>query len=142
MLTEICQELKNWFVKDEDKQVGSFIISEGKIAPLLNLQENQYYRIIGSVFNDGVHKFDDELIDEEFDGGVWLMRIPKEIINLDEKIEQWLEDNQSVLSSPYQSESFGGYSYSKASGTSTSNSTMPYGWQTQFANELRKWRKI
>lgn len=140
MLTELCQYLKNWFVDDNDKHSGKFVISGGKIAPLFNLQEGQYFRIIGSVFNDGVHKSDETLVDEdEFKGAIWLMKIPPSIIDLDERITEWIDANKDAINSPYQSESFGGYSYSKASGSSTSGLI---GWQSQFADELSRWRKI
>ena len=140
MLTELCQYLKNWFVDDKDKHKGKFIISGGKIAPLFDLQEGQYFRIIGSVFNDGVHCSTDDLKDEnEFEGAIWLMRIPKAVLDLNKKIDDWTSANQSALSSPYQSESFGGYSYKKASGNSSSGIL---GWSTQFADELSRWRKI
>ena len=141
MLTELCQYLKNWFVVDDrDKHFGKFEISGGKIAPLFNLQEGQYFRIIGSVFNDGVHKASDTLTDEEeFEGAIWLMRIPKAVLDLDKKISDWVEANKDALNSPYQSESFGGYSYSKASSNTASGLV---GWQSQFADELSRWRKI
>ena len=70
-----------------------------------------------------------------------IMAIPTEISNLLERINTWVDDNMSVLDSPYQSESFGGYSYSKASGNA-SNGDGNITWQSHFANELNRWRKI
>lgn len=141
MLSEICQYLKNWFVYDEkDMHQGKFNISGGNITPHFDLQDKQYFRIIGSVFNDGVHTSDDELTDEnEFEGAIWLMRVPVEVVALEKKISEWIENNKNAINSPYQSESFGGYSYSKASGNTGSGLI---GWQSQFADELNKWRKI
>ena len=141
MLTELCQYLKNWFVvRDRDKHYGKFTISGGKIAPLFNLQEGQYFRIIGSVFNDGVHKSDEDLVDEnEFEGAIWLMSVPPSVIELNDEIVAWMEKNDDIVNSPYQSESFGGYSYTKASGSSSSGLI---GWQSQFADRLNRWRKI
>lgn len=52
-LSELCQELKNWF--DVERRFGKFEISDGSIDLSDILSENQYFRIIGSVFNDGVH---------------------------------------------------------------------------------------
>ena len=40
--------------------------------------------------------------------------------------------------SPYTSESFGGYSYTKA----TDANGAPIGWQKAFASRLNKWRKL
>lgn len=142
MLTELCQELRNWFTDDSDKHIGDFTVSGGKLTPLVDLQEGQYYRIVGSVFNDGVHAYDDELTDElEFHGAVWCMKVPKEIVVLSKAIDDWLDKNSDILSSPYQSESFGGYSYTKASGSGSSGAS-GVTWQSQFASSLNRWRKI
>lgn len=150
MLTEICKELRNYFSKREDKNIGKFRIESGVLAPPVSLLDGQYYRIIGSVFNDGVHKFGDEndiLTDEpEFDGAVWAMRIPKAVIDLASEIEEWNTKNGAVDSanmSPYSSESFGIYSYSKGgSGSSASGAgATAVTWQAQFKSRLNYWRK-
>lgn len=145
MLTELCQELRNWF--ELDRRSGTFEITGGTItAPFL--VEGQYFRIIGSIFNDGVHKYgDEELTDEEFKGEIWCMAIPKAVLQLAEDITAWREKYESVDSqamSPFQSESFGGYSYSKAngSGSSSSSASTPTGWKAVFASRLNMWRKI
>ena len=92
------------------------------------------------MFNDGVHKFgdtEDALTDEEFNGSVWLMKVPQDFLNLATEIEDWCKTYSEKVSSPYQSESFGGYSYSKASG-SKGNIT----WQDAFATRLSMYRRI
>ena len=151
MLTEICKEIRNWFSFREDRMVGKFHIESGVLTPPVSLLDGQYYRIIGSVFNDGVHKYGDEsdiLTDEpEFDGAVWLMRCPKDFLDLVAEIEAWQEKNGAVNSknmSPYSSESFGIYSYSKgSSGSSASGAgATAVTWQTQFKNRLNKYRKL
>lgn len=152
MLTIICHYLKNWFNYGQPKYFGTFTIKDGQLVKEgayanTAIQENQYYRIVGSVFNDGVYKHGTEtLTDETFDGAVWLMAIPQDVISLAEEIEAWQElyggiDGQNM--SPYQSESFGGYSYSKASGgsSSSSDSLVPT-WQGVFADRLRRWKKL
>ena len=146
MLTELCQELHNWF--DLSRHEGTFEISEGILTADF-LLDGQYYRIIGSVFNDGVHKYGDQtdlLDDEEFSGSVWALGIPKAVINLADKIAAWQDkygNADSGAMSPFTSESFGGYSYSKGSNLSsvtTANSAT--GWKATFASELNKWRKL
>lgn len=136
MITEICTELKNWFVKsDDDKHFGVFTISDGVITPSLDLKDGQYFRIIGSTFNDGVHKYNDAsnvLEDEEFDGAIWLMSIPRAVIALTSEIEDYQKQYGDVT--PYTSESFGGYSYSKNSSIAS--------WKDAFATRLNAWRKI
>lgn len=149
MLTEICQYLRNWFVRD--KYIGAFSIAGGAITdaagdapPLLN---GQYYRIVGSVLNDGVHRCgDDDLTDEsEFDGAVWSMAVPSPVVTLADEIEAWQAKYggvDSTLMSPFQSESFGGYSYSKAAGAAASGGGTATSWEALYAARLAPWRKI
>lgn len=141
MIDEICTELKNWFASDGDKHFGTFAISDGHIAPSDFLQKGQYYRVIGSVFNDGVHRYGDDtdvLIPETFKGAVWAMRVPYAVVQLSEEIKNWEEKYSEVLAKPYTSESFDGYSYSKVTGASGGGIT----WQENFRTRLNKWRKI
>lgn len=146
MLTELCQELRNWF--DLNRYEGTFTISGGTLTADF-LLDGQYYRVIGSVFNDGVHKYgdsEDVLEDEIFIGQVWALGIPKAVVKLSENIAAWREKYEDVNSpamSPYTSESFGGYSYSKsAGGSSGSQGSSSNGWQSAFANSLNRWRKL
>lgn len=145
MLTELCQELRNWF--ERKKFFGTFTIEDGQIElPDGSLQDGQYFRIVGSVFNDGVHKYDPEsesqLVDEVFEGAIWSMGVPPAVVDLSERISEWVTKYGDSVSSPYQSESFGGYSYTKASsGQGNAGSSSPT-WQSTFASELNRWRKI
>jgi len=143
MLTKICKELNNWF--DKNKIFGEFTIENGELIGASKiLQEGQYFRIVGSVFNDGVHLHGSEdLEDEHFDGAVWTMAVPPSVIELSERISDWQGKYggiDSLAMSPFQSESFGGYSYTKSGGSSDSNSGPS--WKDVFANELNQWRKI
>ena len=145
MLTELCQELRNWF--ERDKYIGTFTIEDGQISvPDGSIQSGQYFRIIGSVFNDGVHQYEsdeEELTDEIFKGAIWTMAVPPAVIDLSERIEEWSTKYGELVSSPYSSESFGGYSYVKAgSGRGNGDSSAGLTWQDMFADELNKWRKI
>ena len=147
MLTELCQELRNWF--ERKKFFGTFTIENGQITvPDGSLQNGQYFRIIGSVFNDGVHKYEPEsesaeiLADEVFEGAIWSMAVPPSVVDLSERISEWVTKYGDSVSSPYSSESFGGYSYQKASsGQGNAASSNPT-WQSSFASELNRWRKI
>ena len=146
-LTELCQELKNWF--EREKFFGEFTIENGAIiAPDGSLQDGQFFRVIGSVFNDGVFQYgEDELTDEVFKGAIWSMAVPPAVIELSERISEWSEQYGDTVSSPYQSmsESFGDYSrsWSKA-GSGQGNATSGLGptWQSVIASELNRWRKI
>jgi hypothetical protein len=152
MLSELCHELKNWFEITEI--FGTFEIKDGVISiykdsEALSIKNGQYYRIVGSVFNDGVWQYKDvlgaeetsPLVDEVFDGAVWLLAIPREVIELSATIDAWKSKYataDSVAMSPFTSESFGGYSYSKAQTANGGNVT----WQNAFSSQLNKWRKI
>lgn len=138
MLTEICAEIRNWFVVPNGVHIGTYTISGGDIAPLDFLQEGQYYRIIGSVFNDGVHQYPSfDLVDEEFCGAVWAMAIPPKLLALAAEIEEY-STSDAGKTSPYTSESFGGYSYTKA----TDANGAPISWQKVFGSRLNPWRKL
>lgn len=136
MLTEVCAEIRNYFVTEIHE--GNFEIVGGKIAPLDFLQEGQYFRIVGSVFNDGVHQSStSSLVDEKFSGAVWAMAVPSSVIALTDEIKSFCESDAGKASA-YTSESFGGYSYSKA----TDASGAPMSWQKVFASRLNKWRRV
>ena len=146
MLTELCQELHNWF--DLERHEGTFTISGGTLTADF-LLPGQYYRVIGSVFNDGVHQFGsatDCLIDETFDGAVWALGIPKAVVDLADHINWWREKYEAVDSqamSPFNSESFGGYSYTKSGSSSgAASGSTSSGWKAVFASNLNRWRKI
>lgn len=158
MLTELCEFLKNWFVEDKDKHIGTITITGGEITARDDLYllgdkkieplPGQYFRVIGSVFSDGVHQYPDyDMQDETFDGAVWLMRVPPAVIALADDIEKWKAKYMALDSqymSPYNSESFAGYSYSKsgAGANAAANGSGLDGWQAVFADRLGPWRKI
>ena len=147
MIGEICAELKNYFTYDADKHIGDFTISNSAISPSFDLPTD-YIRIVGSRLNDGVHKKKNgsfQLVDESFHGGIWVMSPPADFLALVAEIEAWQAKYGGVSSenmSPFQSESFGGYSYSKSSGGSASGggSSVPT-WQSTYASRLNMYRR-
>lgn len=149
MLTELCGYLRNWF--DRDRYIGKFEIVDGKISTNISmtLLENQYIRIVGSVLNDGVYQYHADgiegLQDEVFDGAVWSLAIPKAVVDLNAEIDAWKAKYEAVNNeamSPFSSESFGGYSYTKSAGNAEGSASGLGGWQNAFANRLSQWRKI
>ena len=138
MLTEICAELRNYFEVPNGRHFGKFTISGGSIAPLDFLREGQYFRIIGSVFNDGVHQYPVvDLTDEVFEGAVWSMAVPPAVIDLAAEIEEY--NKSAGKPSVYTSESYpNGYSYTRA----TDANGAPLSWQKAFSSRLSKWRKL
>lgn len=149
MLTELCDYLKNWFVVS--MYYGDFKIADGAITYAdgtgLPLQIGQHFRIVDSIFNDGVYEYGAEqsLKDEVFEGSVWAMAIPPKLIKMvNEEIIPWRVKNESLdsaMMSPFNSESFGGYSYSK-SGGNTANTANGGSWQSVFGNRLARYRKV
>lgn len=149
MIGEVCSDIKNYFTYESDKHIGEFAVANGEIVPSFDIPTD-YIRIVGSHRNDGVHKRGDNgfgLTDEEtFHGAIWVMSPPSDFIAIVGEIEAWQAKYggvDSVNMSPFQSESFGGYSYSKASGSMSGyvGSTIPT-WKDLFASRLNKWRRI
>lgn len=138
MIADVCKYLNNWF--DYKRIFGTFTISDGTLS-VNGANDGQYIRICDSVFNDGVHKYPlTGLKDETFDGVIWLMAVPDEVIKLSDDIDKWIDDYAEEMRSPYQSESFGGYSYSKASVQGSDGTGVT--WSDIFADQLRQWRKL
>lgn len=136
MLETVLQNLNNWFLVPDGVHAGEFTVQGGQIT-LPFLQTGQYFRVVGSVFNDGLHQYSvADLTDETFTGSVWALAVPKAVIELAEEIDAWQTKNGDP--GPFTSESFGGYSYSKA----TNASGMAVGWQDVFKSRLNDWRRI
>ena len=139
MLEQVLMNIRNWFIVDGGVHPGTFTIEEGGIA-LPFLANGQYFRIKGSIFNDGLYQYPaTNLVDEEFSGAIWALAIPPAVIDLADEIQKWQDKNREVVASPYKSESFGGYSYSKATDAETGGTIT---WQSVFKKQLNIWRKI
>ncbi len=136
MVEEVMRHCKNYFPAGEAVS-GVYEIVDGGID-LPFVKTGQYVFISGSSFSDGVHLYPcSGLRDETFQGCITPLNVPKAFLHLCEDIQDWQEKYGSATGeamSPFQSESFGGYSYNKQSGCGT--------WQTTFASKLNDWRKI
>lgn len=146
-LTEVCANVKNYFLHDNAITQGSFTITKGAV-PLTSLLEGQYFRIVGSILNDGVWQNTSadlaNLRNETFDGEIWSMSVPRDFEQLCEDIAAWRTKNEALDSanmSPFTSESFGGYSYSKGSSGSSGGGTGTT-WQNQFRSRLNTYRRV
>ena len=139
MLEQVLMNIRNWFPVKGGIHSGTFTIKDGGIT-LPFLADGQYFRICGSVFNDGLHKYPAaDLVNEKFSGAIWALAIPPAVVDLADEIQKWQEKNGEVASSPFSSESFGGYSYSKATDAETGGAVT---WQSAFKRQLSAWRKI
>lgn len=137
MLNELLGELNNWF--DRVRRPGTYTVENGSIT-LPFLREGQYYRVLGSIFNDGVHCYgreaEGELRDESFTGAVWALAVPAEVVTLAADIAAWRE--KTGASAPYVSESLtaAGYSYTRAGAGDVLT------WRQAFAPQCGRWRKL
>lgn len=139
MLEKILDYIHNYFVKE--KHEGEFKIESGFIDVDF-LQNGQYFKIIGSVLNDGVYVYPTELVDEEFNGQIWSMAVPRTLIDLAREVENWVGKYGDIIDSPFQSESFGGYSYTKGSSSNGQGGNSGLSWQSKFSSQLNAYRKI
>ena len=152
MLTELCAYLKNWFDEDEfHKKLphweGEFTIENGKIDLGGKILDGQLFRIYGSILNDGVYLYNSELQlkDEVFKGLIQSMRTEPDFVAIAAEINAWLEKYGTATStamSPFNSESFGGYSYSKSSGGANDSSKSATNPEAVFGARLARWKKI
>ena len=141
MLETVLIHLKNWFVVPRGVHEGVYTIKNSALE-LPFLQNGQYYRICGSVFNDGLHKYgdiEDKLQNETFTGSVWALAIPSAVVELSANIEEWQTKNGETVASPFTSESFGGYTYTKATDSVTGAVAT---WETVFRSQLNPYRKL
>lgn len=145
MLNEICEHLHNFFDTRDgeyiDRTAGTFAISDGVISPLSSsLVAGQYIRIVGSLLNDGIWLLPADLTiadlqDETFTGAVFGLAIPIDFVTLDSEISAYVTANPA---SGYVSESFGGWSGTKATGANGA----PLSWRSVYAARLNRWRKL
>ena len=147
MLEEVLRYINNRFDRDANGDYvgsadGEFSVSDGTLA-VDGLLEGQYFWVEGSALNDGLHLYPPSgMSDETFEGRVVFLRVPKAVVDLADEIEAWNQANSSVVDSPLQSESFGGYSYTKAGGGAQGNETPAAAWQLHFGARLRPYRKL
>ncbi len=129
----VMRHCRNYF--ERGLYEGAFTIQGGAlVSPALS--DGRYVAISGSAYNDGVHQTGtDTLTDENFTGRVWLLSPPASFVSLSEEIAAWDEKNPTGA---YTSESFGNYSYTRASDGQGGAIT----WQSAFASRLRDYQML
>lgn len=148
MLEQICAFIHNYFLTDSSgnaygRHEGPFPIVDGGIT-LDGYEDGDYFLVRGSRRNDGVYMYPaTDMQGDTLDGVVWEMRPPKAFLDLVSKISDWNDKYGEAVQSPYQSESFNGYSYTKAgAGTSGGADVSATGWAGVFKAQLNQWRKL
>jgi len=147
-LERVLYHIHNWFVMDAFT-VRDCEIEDGALPASVTdmMLDGQWFRIEGSFLNDGLHQNPDyDLYDETFDGTISLLAIPRPLLAVVDEISDWIEAtaeaDRAARAAKFQSESFGGYTYSlKADSRANSTSGGLTGWQAAFASELNAWRK-
>lgn len=151
MLEAVLEYLHNWFernpvTRERNVANGRFEVRGGTLtgAPSGLLADGQFFRIRGSRFSDGLHTWpcEGQLEDEVFTGSVWALAVPRAVTDLADEIAEWCKENGDVQNSPYDSESFGGYSYTKGGGSGSSALSRGGTWQSVLAARLAPWRKL
>lgn len=137
---EICDYLNNYFVDEIHEK--TFVIENGVLdLSGITILNNQFFKIEDSVLNDGIYQNPcDSLSDETFDGAVITMKIPPDVLDVAEESMEWEKDNSKFLQSPMQSESFGGYSYTKASSSLSASGQVS--WRDVFVDRLKAYKKL
>lgn len=147
MLEEVLRYINNRFDCDSrgcpyGSKTGTFTVTDGGLQ-VDGLLEGQYFWVEGSVLNDGLHQYPaTDMEDETFTGKVVFLAVPAPVAAIAEEISGWLAANAEALNGPYQSESFGGYSYTKATANTEGNEMPSTPWQVQFGARLRPYRKL
>ena len=149
-MEEIMAYLHNYFYKFKEKgtlKIEFNSITQNGEALRGNYVEGQYVRIVGSVSNDGIYRvvatqsddmpgitLDGCLTDETFTGYICSLSVPKQFIRICGDIQAYnTENKQGTMIS----ESFGGYSYTKA----TVNGQLAT-WKDAYSTDLRPYRRM
>jgi hypothetical protein len=136
---EVLKYLRNFF-PGRRWSLEEEAVTEGEVA-LPELQKGDMYLIEGSRRNDGVHVYGSAgLYGETISGVATEICVPDDLTRLIGEINEWQEKYSEAIASPYTSESFGGYSYTKASSIAEGNTAVS--WKTQFKGRLAAWRKL
>lgn len=143
MLAALLGQLNNFFDRNpvtgrfHHVEGGELVVEGGELVGAGDwLMPGQWFRILGSRLNDGIHQHPArDLADEAFEGCAYALAVPDEVVELAGRIEAWEAEHGDASRSPFQSESFGGYSYDRGDDGDG-------GWQRAFAPELRRWRRL
>lgn len=117
---------------------GTLVISGGVLSMPADAP---YIAITGSSYNDGVYRMlsgtvaERSLRDETFDGRIWLLYPPADFLVLCRDASEFDDKNPAGA---LKSESFGEYSYTRASAGSGDLLT----WETALASRLMPYRRM
>ena len=138
VMLHVRKRIENCWIDPENSKEDTFTIKDGTVE-LPFLREGQYFIIENSYFNDGVYQYPDYgLIDETSRFNVISIKPPRAFLDLVSEIEEWQEAYGSASIKPFSSESFDGYSYSRA----TNSEGLGVTWKDVFKTRLNAWRML
>lgn len=138
----VMKECRNFFEAGYLKT--TFTIEGGVISPSSIFPAGSYIAIEGSTFYTGVFRVAADGVLEgipvdsftdTFTGRVWFLRPPAGFVELCKEIAEFSEKTPKGA---FQSESFGDYSYTRATGKNGGSMT----WQEHFAERLAPYRHM
>lgn len=163
MLIEMMRECKNFFEIRNDgfyqdyktrpvypvtEFEDDYTIASGVLSTLdATIKAGQYIAIYGSTLNDGIWKvgaggaITSDITgvtaqNENFHATIYPLKVPADFVMLATEITAWR--TKMVEASPYVSESFGKYSYTKEQRQGGGNVT----WQAQFSDRLTPYKRM
>ena len=135
-MESVMNSINNFF--EVSFEEGQYSIENDAVLVTGQYYKGQFVRIVDSIFNDGVYKvikvsegkikLDKELTDETFKGYIVGLAVPKNFIDIVEKINEYDKSNKGVAS-----ESIPNYSI-------TYDTTYKSGIE-KYAKDLRRYRK-
>lgn len=134
-MEQVMRECNNFF--ENCKYTGVVSISGGKLVPDVGAP---YVYVAGSKALSGVYsladgRFEDaDVMDEEFSGTLWYLYPPKAFTDI---VKEMAEFEARSPAGGFVSESFGQYSYSRATGSKGVLTA-----QEAFADRLRPYRRM
>ena len=152
MLQEVMEYINNFFVPISAEK-KTYTIRDGMVSPSFSAEDGDRFLICGSRRNDGVYTWHDSYIgnddddeaaglrDETFAGTIRVCSVPPALLALSGEISTWVDAFGEQLSSPMQSETFNGYSYTLKSGGGSSGGSGPLTWRDQFGKRLDRYRR-
>lgn len=127
----VMRQVRNFF--DRGYMDGRFTIAGSVLSPA---PAAPWIAISGSLYNDGVYPLSGGFLagvtDEVFTGRVWLLYPPKDFLDLCNEMSAYDDKHPPGA---YQSESFGGYSYTRSAGDGGA-------WQQAYKDRLTPYRHM
>ena len=138
----VSREIRNFFAITSES--GDFTVENSVIKLSGKYLLGQYILISGSILNDGVYLPTKPLCtlegarDEQFNGTVYGLSIPRDFLDLCGEIKEFMESDAGKASSLSSETVIGVYSHTRG----TKDDGSPVTWKDVFAGRLNRFRKM